>query len=262
MIEWGVVRPAASITRAIPKSVRRTSRRPSWDCSRMLSGLTSRCTTPSPCASASADATWASSRAASAGASVPCARRRSRRLPPATKSITSPSDSPALNRSRTPTMFSWRSIIRIVRSCTKRVTSFGWRSRPSCSSLTATCLPEARSMPRHTVPVAPCPTGQMRMYEFPTHRPLRSTVAGSSRPSTCAEECDCTCRRVLPGQERLTGSDATPMVPAEAPVGNADPPELSRRIRRSPHPSPLRHAVVVSHPWASACRRASSSRRV
>jgi len=44
---------------------------------------------------------------------------------------------------------------------------------------------EARSTPRQTVPVAPCPIGCWRTYEFPTHRPLRSMVDAPSE-SACA----------------------------------------------------------------------------
>jgi hypothetical protein len=106
--------------------------------------------------------------------------------------MTSASEPPALNRSRTPTMFSCRIIIRIVRSCTKRMTSFGWRSSPSCNSLIATSAPVLRSMPRHTVPVAPCPTGQTRTYELPTQRPLRSAVAASPGGLPVMEGKDCT----------------------------------------------------------------------
>src|SRR5207248_2405039 len=169
------------------KSVSRTagpSGAPSPSASRMLSGLRSRWTTFSRCASASASATWASSAAATAGRRVPRSRRYSRRLPPVTRSITRPMESPAVSRSWTRTMHGWRSISRMARSCTNRATDFGCRVRSRCSSLTATSAPVERSTARHTVPVAPSPTGVTRMYEFPTRCPRRSTVVAAESGST------------------------------------------------------------------------------
>src|SRR5881398_3434834 len=68
----GPVIPPPAPTRAMPKSD--TNARPVAASSRILSGFTSRCTTPRSCACASAHPTSRSSRAASLGGSGPRAR--------------------------------------------------------------------------------------------------------------------------------------------------------------------------------------------
>src|ERR1043166_4143630 len=73
-----ITEPGSRPPCAMPKSV--TSARPAPASSRMLSGLTSRCTMPRPCAYARAQATSRSTRAASAGGRGPPADTLAERL--------------------------------------------------------------------------------------------------------------------------------------------------------------------------------------
>jgi hypothetical protein len=81
-----VNRESPAAARAMPKSV--TTARPVARSSMTLSGFTSRCTTPRPCAYASASATSARMRRASAIGSRGSRASRSARLSPSTSAMT------------------------------------------------------------------------------------------------------------------------------------------------------------------------------
>jgi hypothetical protein len=159
--------PGASSTRAMPKSVSRTRIEPSRSLSiSTLSGFRSRCTTARPCAALSPSATCASNPAASAVGMVPRCARYSRRFPPRTRSITRASaPSRVISRSRTRTMLRCRSDNRIDRSCRNRATALACPMCSTCSTLTATSRPLARSRPCQTVAAAPRPISSTRSYD-------------------------------------------------------------------------------------------------
>ena len=157
----------------MPKSVRYVCSGPPRRAStRMLPGLTSRCTRPAACAASSADATGEMKAAARRGGSAP-SRITPCRLPPATNRIAmncTPSASPA---SYTGMMCGWSTAATARASRTNRLRT---ASSPA-STFSATTRPRRSSRAWYTAAIPPTPTSRSSRYPA-TREPGVSPLSG------------------------------------------------------------------------------------
>ena len=153
-------RSASALTCAIPKSV--TSARPVPTSSRMLSGFTSRCTTPCRCAYASAQATSLMSRVASASVRGPRARTRSPSVSPSTNAITKKTNSWIWSTAKMGTMFGCESLAAVRASSRNRSRTSSCAAISGGSSFSATGRSRATSCARYTMPIPPRPSTRSR----------------------------------------------------------------------------------------------------
>src|SRR6266540_4216148 len=170
--------------------------------SRTLPGLTSRCTTPTRCASARASASWAPIPEARAGSSGPLARTVSVSVWDRTYSITSHGWPSCMTTSKMPTAFGWlsRAIIRPSRIARRRAVSapspYRYSAPVTCLTATSRCSVSSRAS--QTVPMAPAPIRRTRAYRpaitpgslilaFPQLRPAPSHVRRAAAPAGLGE---------------------------------------------------------------------------
>jgi len=163
-----------------------------------LPGLTSRWTTPSRCAAASAPATSAQTWTASRHGSAP-ARSRLARVSPSSSSMTryGTTTPPAILTS--PKSKTWATLgcaIRATARASRRVNDrrTGSAASGAARTFTATARPSTSSAARHTCDIPPEPSGRSRTYRCPSRSPtancegdgvttpVKHGVAGHARP--------------------------------------------------------------------------------
>ncbi len=172
--------------RAMPKS---TTFTPPSSVIMMFPGLMSRCTSPAPCATASASQTAVAMPTARSTGRAGCCASRAASERPLTSSMTMngvPSSTP---ESKTITILGCTSIAACCASRLNRSAKRGSSARPPLRTFTATWRPSTRSTPRQTVAMPPTPSIPTSSYRPFSARPITWSSPHVPCPGFRAASC-------------------------------------------------------------------------